>query len=220
VRFGSGRKTAAQSIRPLLYGDAPLAEWPPAGSALEQEPWAGFVAARDLVQSGDTLGAQDVWRRIATTSGAESRNVLQAWHFLRQSGVDPADDLGSNVLGAVAEVPMGSSHDVLVAYRDGSLRYLNHTGKVVVVEPPAPDELRDAATAWLEVAQQLGEAIGPWEGGLPAVPKRHARVLMLTPSGPRFGQGPFDALQRDPAAGVFLAAATQVLTRLVRRTVG
>ena len=48
------------------------------------------------------------------------------------------------------------------------------------------------------------------------VPKGHARVLMLTPSGPRFGQRPYDALGRDAAAGAFLAAAPNVLQIVVR----
>jgi hypothetical protein len=145
----------------------------------------------------------------------ESRHVLQAWHFLREFGVNPSDDVAPHVLGAVAQIPMKSRHDVLAAYADGSVRYLNYSGKVAVVDPPAPESLTEAVGEWLAVAGQLASAIGPWSGPLPEVRRDHARVLMLTPSGPRFGQGPYDALSRDRAAAGFLAAAATVLQLVV-----
>ena len=220
MRFGSRKATAAGSIRPVLYGDVPLESWPAGGSEPEHEPWISFDEARSLVHRGDIEGAKEIWERIAATSDLESRQVLQAWHFLRQYGVSPDEGVAATVLGAVAEVPMGSSHDVLVAYADGSVRYLNHSGKVALLEPPVPAPLSEAATVWLDFAQGLSQAIGPWEGPLPTVPRGHARVLMLTPSGPRFGQGPFDDLQRDPAAGAFLAAAATVLQLVVGSVLG
>jgi hypothetical protein len=39
---------------------------------------------------------------------------------------------------------------------------------------------------------------------------------MLTPAGPRFGQGPYEALLKDTAAGAFLTAAARVLQPLVK----
>jgi hypothetical protein len=216
VRFRPRKSTAADSLRPLLYGDLPFSQWPPPDGAQDGEPWSSFARAREAAEGGDLAAAQDTWRRIAATEGIEARHVLQAWHFLRTTGVTPPDDVAALVLGAVAEVPMGPAHDVLAAYADGSVRYLNHSGKVAVIEPPTDAELGRATSEWLAIAGQLSRAIGPWEGPLPPVPPGHARVLMLTPSGPRFGQGPYDALSGDAAAGAFLAAAANVLQIVVR----
>lgn len=216
VRFRQGKPTAIDSLRPLLYGDVPMSSWPTAGDTYAGEPWNSFVQARSFAESGDVASAQGIWRRIATTENIESRHVLQAWHYLRASGVLPPDDVAATVLGALAEVPMSGAHDVLAAYADGSVRYLNHSGKVAVVEPPAPEELGRATAEWRAIAGQLSSAIGPWEGSMPALPPGHARVMMLTPSGPRFGQGPYDALSGDAAAGAFLTAAARVLQIVVR----
>jgi hypothetical protein len=190
--------------------------WPEASGASTGGPWANFERARALAEAGDVEGAQDLWRGVTRMRDIESRHVLQAWHYLRESGESPPPDVAAEVLGAVAEVPVGAAHDVLAAYADGSVRYLNHSGKVAVIDAPGSDELRDAVGDWLAIARQLAAAIGPWQAALPNVPLGHARVLMLTPSGPRFGQGPYDALAREAAAGAFLTAATRVLQRVVR----
>jgi hypothetical protein len=216
VRFRPSQRAAADTLRPLLYGDAPMSLWPDARGASTGGPWANFERARALAEAGDVEGAQDLWRGVTRMRDVESRHVLQAWHYLRASGESPPHDVAAEVLGAVVEVPVGPGHDVLAAYADGSLRYLNHSGKVAVIDTPGSDELRDAAGDWLATARQLAAAIGAWQAVLPNVPQGHARVLMLTPSGPRFGQGPFDALAREAAAGVFLAAATRVLQLVVR----
>jgi hypothetical protein len=175
-----------------------------------------FAEARDLAENGDLASAQRLWRQVAAMRGIEARHALQAWHFLRESGVAPPNEMAAQTLGAAAQVPVKSGHDVLVVYADGSVRYLNHSGMVAVVAPPAPEDLATAAGEWLAIAEQLSNAIGPWTEPLPEVPRGHARVLMLTPSGPRFGQGPYDALSRDTAAGAFLQAATKALQIVVR----
>lgn len=205
------KKTSTSTLQPLLYGDAPISAWPPLGDVPAGEPWLSFDRARSLAANGDVAGAQTLWRQITDMPGIESRHVLQAWHFLRESGDAPPTSVAPQVLGAVAQVPVKSAHDVLAAYADGSVRYLNYSGRAAVVEPPAPEGLAAAVGHWLAVAGQLASAIGPWSGPLPDVPRGHARVLMLTPSGPRFGQGPYDALSRDRAAAGYLAAATKVL---------
>jgi len=40
--------------------------------------------------------------------------------------------------------------------------------------------------------------------------------MMLTPSGPHFGQGPADALGADPMVGRFVAAAAALLKTVVK----
>ncbi len=43
--------------------------------------------------------------------------------------------------------------------------------------------------------------------------------MMLTPSGPHFGQGPLAALSADRAAGAFISAAASLMTLIVNRIV-
>ena len=112
--------------------------------------------------------------------------------------------------GVVCEIAVGEDHDVLAVYADGSSRYLNHSGKVVVAE--GGPEGASATDTVMTAAQPLGKLIGLWDQPLlPAVPNGHARLLLLTPGGFRFGQGPQAALWQEPMAGAVLNAATQLM---------
>lgn len=202
----------AAALRQFVFGDAPVEAWIAQGTGDAGEPWASFERARQLARASMTDDAAAIWRQIASADGLESRHVLQAWHFLRQAGQAPPADLGKLALGAVAEMPMNGAHDLLAAYRDGSARYLNYSGKVVVWEDRSVAPIREAIDRWLTVAQEIAKVIGAWDQPqLPPVPAGHARVMVLTPSGPHFGQGPAAALQADPMAGAFLGAAVSLL---------
>jgi hypothetical protein len=204
----------------LLFGDVPVEEWPvddgtPGDGYVE--PWTAFIRARAHLAAGDEDLAIREWSQVANPIfGWESRQVLQAWHFLRAHGIEPDESIAGEVLGVVAEVPLDAGHDVLAAYRDGSVRYLNHQGGATVIEPPAPAPVADAAAAWLAVAQRVADGIGPWDGdGLPPLGPEDLRFTMLTRGGHRFGQGPAPALSADPGGGALLAAATALLQRVI-----
>jgi hypothetical protein len=210
---------AAEILRRFVYGDVPLEQWgPPSPAEQSGEPWASFERARRLAQAGQSAEAVAIWRQIAMTDGVASRVALQAWHFVRQAGHNPPEELASVLLGAVAEVPVKASHDVLAAYRDGTARYLNHTGGAVIWEDRDP-VIQAAIDDWLAYAQGLARALGAaWtEPSLPPLPPGHLRVLMLTPSGPRFGQGPEADIGKEPAVSRFLSPATALMQLLTSR---
>jgi hypothetical protein len=208
-------------LRQFVYGDVPLEQWgapPPAERS--GEPWASFEQAQRLAQAGQPAEAVAIWRQIALTDGVESRVALQAWHFVRQAGHNPPEELASVLLGAVAEVPMKRSHDVLAAYQDGTARYLNHAGGAVIWEDREP-AIQAAIDDWLAYAQGLARALGTsWtEPSLPSLPPGHLRVLMLTPSGPRFGQGPEADMRNESAVSQFLNPATLLMQLLTSRRI-
>ncbi|MEO7260668.1 MAG: hypothetical protein ABI047_05345 [Jatrophihabitantaceae bacterium] len=121
------------------------------------------------------------------------------------------------MLAAVAEISVKSGHDLLVAYRDGGVRYLNQSGKVAIVEGIADLAFTEAARAWLAVADELASTVGVWDQPqLPPLPSGDSRITMLTPEGPRFGQGPDSLLRTDAGAAAFLSAATNVLIAVTR----
>lgn len=212
------RPTPAATFRQFVYGDASAEEWLAQGAGVPGEPWASFERAQQLVHANQVGGATAIWRQIAATEGLESRHVLQAWHFLRQAGFAPPADRAKLVLGAVAEMPVNGAHDLLAAYRDGTARYLNYSGRVVVWEDRSVAPIQAAINDWLASAQAIANAIGPWDqSALPPVPAGHARVMMLTPRGPHLGQGPAAALLADPMAGPFLTAAASLLQLIVSR---
>jgi hypothetical protein len=210
---------AAAVLRQTAFGDVPLDAWSASGTDHPGAPWDSFEQARQLVKAGRRDEAVRVWQRIAATQGLESRHTLQAWHFLRQAtGQPPPEEVAGRVLGAAAEVPAGNGHDLLVAYQDGTARYLNYSGKAVVWENRSDAQIQAAITGWVSAGQRLADVIGVWEAPtLPPVPAGAARALMLTPGGHRFGQAPADALFADPQGGPFLTAATHVMQLVTSR---
>jgi hypothetical protein len=122
------------------------------------------------------------------------------------------------VLGVAAEMPVRKGHDLLAAYRDGTARYLNYSGKAVIWDDHSDSRVQAAITGWLDAGQVIASAIGVWEQpSLPPLPPGDARLMMLTPGGHRFGQAPAAALSQDPKAGPFLAAATKLLQLITSR---
>jgi hypothetical protein len=200
----------------LIFGNVPIGGWPP-GDDHPGDLALRFVSAREAFHSSDLPSARAIWREITTAPGLESRDYLQAWSFLRESGQRPAADEAKRVLGLVAEIPMQDKHDLLAAYEDGSCRYLNYAGGVVIVDDRSVADVQQAINAWLEVGRRLVQLIGPWnQPELPGLPPGHARVTILTPSGPHFGQGPQQQLIAEPTARLFVDAAAALLQIVVR----
>jgi hypothetical protein len=172
------------------------------------------VRARNALRSGDPFLAETLWQEVADDPDIESRHVLQAWHFLRSIGVTPPPEIAKRVYGAVAEVAVDEGHDVLAAYADGSVRYLNFSGAAILIE----DRIATVdvpATEMLTIGQSIANAIGPTDNPLPPLPIGHSRLTLLTPIGPHFGQGPDGELRADSRAGPFFDAATRTLVAVV-----
>jgi hypothetical protein len=212
------RESPAEALRQTVFGDAALDAWAAHGTSHPGEPWTSFERARQLARAGHRDEAVTIWQQIALADGLESRHTLQAWHFLRQAGQPPPADQARLVLGVAVEMPVRKGHDLLVAYRDGTARYLNYSGKAVIWEDHSDIRIQAAITGWLTAGQSIADAIGVWEQpSLPPLPAGDARLMMLTPGGHRFGQAPVAALSQDPKAGPFLTAATSILQLITSR---
>lgn len=137
----------------------------------------------------------------------ESRHYVQAWHFLRESGVRPDASVAKDVFGVVVEVALPEGLDIVAAYADGTARYFNHSGAAVVWEAP-DNSLHSQIESVLRAGKVVVDQIGPWEDPRPpAPPTGQARINMLTPSGLHFGQAPFEALAADQLGGAVISTA-------------
>ena len=200
---------------PLLFGDCPLDQWPGSGTPTPGAPWDSFVQARQAFAEGHADQAVQLWQAIAVLPDVESRHILQAWTFLRAAGIQPTPELAKFVLGVIACIPVRNGHDVLAAYQDGSIRYVNFSGAAVVLDDVPPSLVRPAREM-LDRGRDLVGQIGPWtRPQLPPLPAGAARLMVLTPSGPHFGQGPFDILSTDPTARPFLDTALALLQAVI-----
>jgi hypothetical protein len=122
----------------------------------------------------------------------------------------------ARVYGVVVDMPVGEGLDTLAAYQDGTCRYLNHSGKVLISE--ARDDSVDALVhAVLDVGAAIAAQIGRWRGPRPPLRQGLLRVSMLCAGGLFFGEGPRSGFSVDPMVGPLIAADTQLLQTLVAK---
>ena len=154
--------------------------------------------------------------KIAKDETNEGRVRAIAFNRLRELGqsVPP-----KKLFGVILEVPQEQGLDVLAAFSEGGVRYINYTGAMAIFEGPG-NPVEKLAKELLANAQPLVNQIGPWEKKrLPPPGAGKVRVTMLVSDGLYFGEGPFAALGKDPLAGPVLDKATQLFQRVIETPV-
>ncbi|HEX2077231.1 MAG TPA: hypothetical protein VHG08_05965 [Longimicrobium sp.] len=157
------------------------------------------------------IGAMDdsvaTLRAIADDESQEGRNRMWAYNLLRAKGEPVPSRI---LLGTIVEVHMADGLDVLAAFADESVRYINHSETMGFVEGRVP-HLEEHIRILLEVSQLIVNQIGPWTGArLPPPPKGEVRTTFLVSDGLYFGQGPYDELRNDEMGRLVLTAAERL----------
>lgn len=154
---------------------------------------------------------------IAEDGGLEGRVRALAYARLRKIGQSVKPHI---VLGAVIEVALDVGLDVLGAYCDGGVRYINATGKIAIFEG-ADQGLAAQARALLAAAQNVVNETGPFDKArLPPPAPGKARLSFIASDGLYFGEGEFEDLARDRLGGPVLGAATRLLVAITSLTAG
>lgn len=202
--FAPYRNPAANEIYHLLFCDDPRAF-----SSGQREP-----ASWQRTLFVDPFEA-DAVRALAADAAADARVRLLACRRLAAEGAAlPRKEL----LGVVVEVALDPGLDTLAAYRDGSVRYLNHTGAMSMFEGPNPS-LDPAVERLFAASREVVARIGPWDKPRLVPPTRgRVRLSFLVTDGLYFGDGPMAQFQRDPLAGPVVAAASALLAEVVALT--
>ena len=203
-------------IRDTLFGDRPFDDW--ASHAAVGEPWLSFASAKASLDRGDTNDCIAILIEISTRQGLESRHYAQAWHFLRQLGIQPSKEKEKELYGVIVEVGMEAGLDIVAAYSDLHARYYNYSGAGVVWEH-LDGSLDLQIRKLLQAAGVVVAKIGPWTDPRPPAPRRgQVRINMLTPSGLHFGQAPLQALAADALGGPVVSAAMELMQALIAKT--
>ena len=192
---------AANDIYNLLFCDDAAAFAPLPGQ--KPTPWQEILVAK----SPDVRAL----RALAADPLGEGRVRYLAFARLRGAGqpVEP-----KQLLGVIVEVPLVGGLDTLAAYSEGGVRYVNQSGKLVLIEGVA--SFRPLVEKLFAAAQPIVAAIGPWDK-----PRRgplargQIRMTFLVSDGFYFGEGPLEAMQREPAAAALIGRATELLQAVV-----
>lgn len=153
-----------------------------------------------------------VVQTIGEDAGEESRVRLLAWHWLRSSGQPFAS---REVLGIVVEVPLEEGLDALAAYADGSVRYINHTGRVAVFEG-APAEVAEQGKRLVHAAIPLAVR-GPVKQRMAPPALGTVRFSLLAADGLHVREGTFAEIARDQLTGPVLQEAQRLLDTVVKQ---
>ena len=147
-------------------------------------------------------------REIADDEAHEGRLRMLAFNRLRDAGVDVPPKI---LLGVIVEMPLQEGLEVLAAFSDGGIRYLNSSGKVAVVEG-ANTTLAAPVAELLAAAQLVVDQIGPWtEKRRPPPEYGNVRFSFLVSDGLYFGEGPIAYIMTDAKAGPMWQKATALL---------
>jgi hypothetical protein len=193
---------AANEIYNLLFCDNPAAFKPRARQ--DAADWQATLFAEPPDAASLSVLAGD--------TAQEGRVRYLAYARLRQLGkAVPAKHL----LGVIVEVPLEGGLDVLAAYSEGGVRYLNQTGSLSVFEGATP--LQPYVQSLLAASEAIVARIGPWDQPRRPPPQSDSvRLTFLVSDGLYFGEGPWSAMQRDAMAGPVIQRATDLLQRVVQ----
>ncbi|WP_158643159.1 hypothetical protein [Pseudoduganella lurida] len=153
-----------------------------------------------------------VVQTIGEDPAEESRVRLLAWHWLRAAGQPVAS---RELLGVVVEVPLEGGLDVLAAYADGSVQYINQTGRLAVFEG-APEEVAQHGKLLVHAGIGLA-AKGAVKKRTPPPAFGNVRLSLLAADGLHVREGSFGEIDRDPLAKPVLQQAQRLLDTVVRQ---
>ncbi len=173
-----------------------------------------FTYPFDILFS-ETSTVTDLQKVINDTT-ADPRVKVLAYNKQIASGHKPAK---KELLVVIVEVGLDNGLDVLASFNNGTARYINQTGKILIWE--TTDEISNKLTAELFVkSQDIVNQIGAWDKPrLPAPIKGNVRITFLVSDGLYFGEGPIDVLFNDPMASPTLMCATNIMQYLTQKSI-
>ncbi|NML64189.1 hypothetical protein HHL22_03125 [Hymenobacter sp. RP-2-7] len=119
------------------------------------------------------------------------------------------------LLAIIVEVGLEDGLDVLASFRDGTARYFNQAGKLLIWETTTDATANELTNRLFASGREVVARIGPWtEPRRPHPARGVTRLTLLVSDGLYFGEGPTDVLFADPLAAATLGTATQLLRYL------
>jgi hypothetical protein len=162
----------------------------------------------------DKTGTTDL-EKIINDESVETRQKILAFHLLSANGIKQSP---KELLGVIVEVGLDDGLDVVAAYKDGTARYINHSGKMIIWETTTAKS-NELVIQLFSAGENVINQIGPWDKERKTPPgKDMVRLSFLVSDGLYFGEGPFDALQKDHLGGPVIYYAGQLMSFLIQQT--
>ena len=189
---------ALNKIYELLFCDN-IQLYKNGNAAADQYPWNILLNEK---------ARESELEKVAVDGTLESRTRILAFNQIRLRG---GEVKSRELLGVIVEVAMENGLDVLAAFKDGTARYINYTGQMVIWETRT-DQSDDLLQKLCAEGEKIVQQIGPWDKERKPHPTNgNCRINFLVADGLYFGEGPSDVLFEDPFANPTLMAATSLM---------
>jgi hypothetical protein len=158
------------------------------------------------------LSSPDDLQKIIDDIASDPRIKILAYNKLLATGKKPAK---KELLAVIVEIGLDYGLDVLASFQNGSARYINQTGKILIWENTADSNSKQLIDDLFAKSTAIINQIGPWEKPRKLHPqKNYCRLSFLVSDGLYFGEAPVSVLFDDPLANPALTAATKLLQYL------
>lgn len=148
-------------------------------------------------------------QELAADEAQEGRIRYLAFGRLRAMKVPvPAKIL----LGVIVEVPLPGGLDVLAAYAEGGVRYINHTAKMAIVE--GVESVRGKVGSLFQIAGPVLARMGAWGKDKlrgPPPPEGQLRLCFLASDGLYIGEAPKEVMEAGAMGGPIIRQAAELL---------
>lgn len=152
--------------------------------------------------------------KVAADNEVDPRVRVIAHNKLAQLGHTVA---GKELMTVIVEIGLDEGLDVLASFANGTARYINHTGKVLIWENVDDKKGNELTQELFNNSRNIVDQIGPWDDvRRPAPEKGMVRLSFLVADGLYFGEGPIEVLFNDAMAAPALSAATALLQYLTQ----
>ena len=146
----------------------------------------------------------------------DSRIKLLAYNKQVAGGHEPNK---KELLAVIVEVGLENGLDVLASFKDGTARYINQSGKILVWETTEDVAANAISDKLFASSEYIVSQIGVWDKPrLPRPVQGNVRITFLVSDGLYFGEGPMIVLFDDPMAGPALANATALMQYLTEKS--
>ncbi len=126
---------------------------------------------------------------------------------------------GKELLAVIVEVGLDEGLDVLASFCNGTARYINHSGKVLIWESAGDENVNNITKELFAESRKIINQIGPWgKPRCPAPTSGNVRITFLVSDGLYFGEGPTNVLFNNPMASAALMKATELMQYLTQRS--
>ena len=154
-------------------------------------------------------------QKIVDDKSTDPRLKVLAYNKQRAKGHKPAK---KELLPVIVEVGLDNGLDVLASFVDGTARYINHTGSMIVWETTTDSKSNAITNDLFAKSNEIIKKIGPWDKPRrPHPAKGNTRITFLVSDGLYFGEASTDVLFSDQMASPALSTAAQLMQYLTQK---